>query len=1159
MIACRTHNPKFAGSGIVCLQRLIVSGGLPKSRLQDALDAFNSCADLGLDIQLKILQALPSLLQNYATELVGDLLGGALQVCASLQAAKTATVSGVAAATLQSLVTTVFEKVSTEDNQGNDDVATTDVPGDDGPLQLKPAAFDAYRVLRDLALAADERNTNFISFSALPPQASLELIWSSIDSNSDLFESHDELLSIIGANVFPLIVRALSEKLSFSITVRSIRLLDLVLDRYMSRFSGDCEVALNLCTQALEPDSAPLWKRALVLEVLRDFFADSTHVIEAYTLFDAKEGGKPIVHDVLAAFVRLSTEKPAAIGLGQQSTQPTGPSSPGSDATDQATLEAAGGMAGVISSAFGVAETSVAGVSSQWSLPKTPCVDQLDKHEPPTIPETYPHALVLQCLNGLSDALARAVLPLTVQHERSRTGSRNGSQSKSDGRKRSTSFRTRAVPLNPLDNKDAPYFKKVHMIAGIVDVCWPAVLATSSTFLNAALDDQHFRNLIKAYQRFAQVAGLLRQKTPRDALMTTLAKAAVPPHVLNAAASETARSPIAESPRVFSNPKSLLSVDSLVSQTSSLSMDQTRRSSVDHVRPMLTVRNLLCLRALLNLAIALGPTLDESFAVIVSALKQADLVLSNTTPQQLSRQSSFSSRADTDHPSVVQAFSNEVAAVESAASRLLESTTDYPNDAFNNVLDTFCKLLRGRSEGVSSPKSPRQSDSQPSTPGTPQRTLSGLPGVSSIIELQARDYQFVIPKLGNLAELNVARFTGDVPEESGWYRIIDELLSIAKSNGVPRDARRNATNVLVKLIEAIIVDVQRDDSEDRTVVQERALVPLLRLLDDIYQADGELTTADLQVQSQVLETLHAILERCGESLIAGWDLIVAIISLTFEHDGHNPREDSAGIDWSQVSAEFVSPSMGRNAFNATQLLCSDFLEQVPLKAVPSLIELLHRFMCQTEDLNAALTTITMAWNLADHLFRQLDQSELSEFIDKAADFDDIDDEIAPFLQESRPAQWLQLLIRLRDVASRPPAEVRNAAFQTLCNVFKSHGEEFPTSSWDLLLRNTLLHLSRTDSYLYLQQHNKMDNGDMTAASPDMNMSQAIVRGTSGILAAHIRLIEQIKRLPSLWEMFISVLERYLDVDNHTLNAAVYSSLAQVSSFLMYKSALFRIY
>ncbi|KAF7194012.1 Protein MON2-like [Pseudocercospora fuligena] len=1113
LIACAAHNTRFSGSGIACLQRLIVSGGLPRSRLQDALEAFNNCADLGLDVQLKILQALPTLLQNYTNELVGDLLGGALQLCASLQAAREYTVSGVAAATLQQLVTSVFEKVWNEDKASNPDATTTEVPGDDGPLELRPAAFDAYRVFRDLALAADGRQTKFVEFSALPPESSLELIWSSIDSNPELFKEHEELLSIIGANLFPLVVRALSEKLPFSVTVRLFRILDLVLDRYMARFAGDCEVALNLGTQLLETDSAPGWKRALVLEILRDFFDDSTHVIDAYSAFDSREGGKPIVQDVLSAFVRLSTERPAAIGLGQQSTIPTGPTSPGQSATDQATLEAAGGMTGVISSALGVTESSVAGVSSQWSLPKSPCMDQLDKSEPPALPETYPYALLLECLNGLSDSLARVILPLTA-------------------------------------------------VAGIVDSCWPAVLATCSTFLNAALDDHYFRNLIKAYQRFAQVAGLLRLTTPRDALMTTLAKAAVPPHVLNAAlvssGPESAKSPITESPRTFSNPRALLSVDSLVSQASSLSLETSRRPTSDLVRPTLSVRNLLSLRALLNLAIALGPTLASAFAVVVSALKQADMVLSATTPQQLSRQSSFMARnTNTDPPSVVQAFSAEVAAVEAAASRLLESTADYPNDAFVNVLQTFCQLLKGKPEGVSSPISP--ASPRPSAPSSPprtpvagsRRTFSGLPGISTIAEMQLRDYHLVIPKLGNLAELNVPRFTSDDADSSGWNVLVDQLVSIATSSDAPKEARATATNVLVKLAEAVIVDVTQQDPEDRAPMQQRAVAVLLRLDELIYEVpEREISSSDLEVQAQVLGALQTILERCGDSLLAGWHSIVGILASAFEHDGPICRNGDVEhgevhIKWEAVQFDVVSSHIGRMSFTALQLLCSDFLESVPPSAVENLVEILHRFMCQDEDLNAALTTITMTWNVANYLFGKLSREELVGFCQEARDFEDLAEELKPMLRHSKPALWLLVLLRLRDVASRPSRELRNAAFQTLCNVFKSHGEDLPAEAWDLLLRCTLIHVARVDSYLHLDTEHSNGNSGAERVTPDVELSKNIIMGNTSIIAQHIRLIEQVSKLPSLWEMILSMLERYLDVEDRSLTATVWSSLAKV--------------
>jgi hypothetical protein len=70
---------------------------------------------IGHDVQLKILQALPSLLHNYSAEIRGDLLSTILQICSGLHNAKNSAVSNTAAATLQQLVITVFDRVATED------------------------------------------------------------------------------------------------------------------------------------------------------------------------------------------------------------------------------------------------------------------------------------------------------------------------------------------------------------------------------------------------------------------------------------------------------------------------------------------------------------------------------------------------------------------------------------------------------------------------------------------------------------------------------------------------------------------------------------------------------------------------------------------------------------------------------------------------------------------------------------------------------------------------------------------------------------------------------------------------------------------------------------------------------------------------------------
>ena len=1143
---------------MVCLQRLVIAKGLPKTRLKETINALSACADLGLDVQLKILQALPSLLQNYSDDLNDELLAGALQLCALLQSAKAQTVSGVAAATLQQLVSAVFEKVVDEDRKATEIAARHEVPGDGKAIFLRPAAFDAYRMFRDLVLAAEERPTKFVRLTSLSPETSLELIWSALTANARLFISHPELSGVIRANLLPAVTRPLSEKLPFPLTVRSLRLMDLLLNRYFNRFLGEFEVALGLLTHNLDPDSSAPWKRILAMEVLRNFFASGSCIVDAYAAYDQAEGGKSIIQDVLSAFVRLSAEKPAVIGLGQQSSVPTGPAPQREPGSEQTAFEAAGSMAGVISSALGVAEASVPGISSQWSLPRAACLDQLDKAEAPALPETYVYAMVLDSLNSMSDTLARVVVPLASQQEKaepiddSDDVQTNGHsvRKQPDRMSRSQSFRQRAVPANPLQVADESAGARVRAVAGLIDSCWPAVLATCSTYLNAALEEQYYRNLIKCYQRFAQVAGLLRLSTARDALITTLSKSAVPPHIVNAALTDSMRSPTTpstEGTRIFSNPRNLLSVDSLVSQASSASAD--RRLSMEPVRPMLSTRNLQSLRALLNLGIALGPTLDTAFAVIVDALRQADLILSSSVSQQMMRQGAQLKM--TESPAAVQAFTAEVNAVEGAASRLLEATSDYPNDAFITVLTAFTRLLGTKRLGT--PSSPRSPDvTPPQTPPMKGRSFSGLPGISTFAEMQARDYQFVIPKLGTLSRLNIARFVAYNPGDSGWTVMVNELIEVSCSASKPRDARRAATDVLCSTAAEAVSEASQETEGVRRDVQRRALAVLLGIVDRIYSEDDELTGADLEIQGRVLEALRSILERCGDSLVAGWMKTLAIISSAFERTEsattNDERNEGTRIDWDHISNDLVSVQIGRSAFTALQLICSDFLTALPVPVMPSLLAALHRFVMQTDDLNMALTTISMVMTVAEHLANAGAAKSMHDFCEDA---DDVHEMIrnAEVLAWSRPAQLLLLLLHLRVAVREAQKEVRNAAFQTMCSILRASGDQLSPRAWDYLLRWIVLKTLADDAQSYFTEAENPQETEHRQARSDEAMSRTVILGAAGLVAQQIRILERHDKLPSLWEVFLNKLEAYSDCQSHALNQAVYTALAQVLSHI----------
>lgn len=826
------------------------------------------------------------------------------------------------------------------------------------------------QVFNDLNLLVTGEKPAFIRFSAIPPTSILELIEAVLSNYGQIMVEHPEQVYILRNLLMPLVVRSLSDRLSFPIIVRIIRILNLIIRNHLTILPSECEIALGLLNHMLDPQASQPWKRALCLEVFRGIYADSRLLLAIYHQFDAQDGKKKIFGDNLASFVRLATEKPALIGLGQQSTAPMSLVDDKAAASDQAAA-AAGAMAGDIGGPIvdRSSNTRPSGISTQWSSMKTPCIDHLDKSDPPALPDTYIYSLVLTCITNISESLARFALPLTVHHDnKSRrktktddTAALEGEEAPSDeaGRRlsRTQSFRKKTIPVNPLDLTDHPAYEYIQTSLTLVTECWPAILATCSTFLNASLDVDYYRALVRAIQKFTQVAGLLRMATPRDAFLTTLGKAAVPSNLLLANVSSP-RTVTADGSGMFNNAKGLLSVDSLVSQASSTSAEQSRRPSHDVQLPSLGPRNLLCLRALLNLAIALGPTLQSAWSIVFETLQVADLVLSLSN--QNSSRSTGSSSYFAGGEGAAEKMEAETSAVQAAARRLFESTVDFPNESFTEVLQALCALL-----GDSAPTESGQMT--PITAGRPQvlhqRRLGSVSRINLSTDTNSRDAAFALNKIGELAALNEARLSQYEPSESGWDTFVHEVIRFSADDRKAPASRLLAADILSRTVREI-AEISMYD-EQREQIQARILATLQRqisvlCLNDIKSV-GEYSDTDVRVHQIALDALKNVIEQCGESLVAGWASVLDSLLSVFlpnddsrEGDKKTSRESSTQM-YESRTVRVISRALARSAFATVQLICSDFLASVPDACLSTLLELLLNFSGQQDDLNMSLT------------------------------------------------------------------------------------------------------------------------------------------------------------------------------------------------------------
>ncbi|KAL4943352.1 hypothetical protein BDV06DRAFT_190055 [Aspergillus oleicola] len=1160
ILACHSRHAKLAGIGVICLQRLVASKSLPSERLKDVLSGLKEITNLTLDIQLKILQTLPSLLQHYSNDLGGELLITTLEICATLQSSKTLAVSSTAAATLQQLVVSTFERVSIEDQTHDETQPTTKVKVDGASIKIGYFASDALQVLDDLCRLVDGESLHFLRIKSLSPTFTLELIESILLNNGQLFVDHPELTQVLRTRLIPMTVRYLSERHSFSQTVRIARILSILLKRYLSLLTAECEMALSLLTHLLEPDGTASWKRVLCMEMFRGLYAEPGLVRIIYSLYDGEEGRKNILRDHMAALVRLAAEKPSLIGVSSRSTVPSRAEHSRSITEEQINLEV-GGVAGVIGSSVPANDTNVPGISNQWSVVRSPYLELLDKTEPPLPPDTYIYSLVLNCVSSFAEGLAKFILPLTVpdmkMKRKSRfTHERNGGSMSSvqdlardDTLKRSKSTKRLPVPINPLGLESHPQLSAIRACAGIIEDCWPAVLATCSTFLYASLDDDFYHNLVRSFQKLTHVAGLLRLSTPRDAFLTTLGKASMPTDTSVARPVSPAVSPSAtKSERIDAEQKG-----NEGSYVTPQSPNEGPTAPLSDQAFTLSTRNLLCLRALLNLGIALGPTLDEpAWSIVLGTLQDADLLVnkSPTKAQTTAVSSEITGGSGGDLPQ--GNLGTEIMAVHSASAKLFESTSDYPSAIFRAFLIALLDLSGTTEEPEASDElenAKAQTHLQPSS-GRMRRSSRRVSSAIGKSRIREEELRFVLEKAHGLAKANLERLSSLTEnDKNAWTLLTDRLMATAANQQIGQNLRLHANEVLNGVVfETMKQRVDENDSE-RDVRQLRNLETLESQIKMLYASGGcspgSPSTSIVEVHEQSLETLKNILEQYAESFGQCWKAVFALISSVFGNptlEGDQTTAKDSGGEGRTLIAD--SPRLIQVAYKSLQLIASDFLSQLPPSCRLDLVESFSKFALQQQVFNISLTTTSSFWNVSDFLHDQTGQFSVETNVDLSVS----EEKLAELAKTDDPsvsgnALWLLLLLRIVDVTIDSRTEVRNCAIHTLLRIFDAYGQQLSPKAWCLCLNRVLFRLMEQIEATFAGIQSK--DGDTDGAKAWTETTVLVIKGISDLVTNFFEAITKDDRFDQSWKRLLEYFQKLADRRLLEISQAVFASLSSI--------------
>ena len=1161
VLACKSRNAKLVTSSIVCLQRLVASHAIPSERLKDVLEAFREVTSSGFDVQIKILQTLPLLLQTYVSDSHGALLFSSLELCGALQSSKLTVVSSTACATLQQLLSSAFERIADEDAAADSETQRELRVGDE-TIRLGSAAIDGFEIFDDLCGIADGVRAKRLQSRNLSLVFVLDLITMILVSNETVFPNHFELLFISRSKLMPALLRRLTGEHPFPVTIRSFKILYLLISRHLGQLPDECEAALGLLIHFLDPGASQGWKRTACMEVLRNIILNFPLLRQIFIFFDMKEDRKDIVSNMMAAFAKVAAEKPKVIGLSHQSTMPARQTDVDEEGKGQASLEAAG-MEGVIGSTVTAAESHISGIGAAWSLPKTPCLEQLDKNDAPSLPDTYIYTLVLDFLSSFSEGLAKLVMPMSIAPNESKWAQTkiDGHLRESDDKSVSSDESKSIVPITatksqktfrPADHPRSTSHSQsdpVKTAVALVTSCWPAYLATCATFLNAALDAQFYHGLVRAIQKLAQVAGVLELSTPRDAFLTTLAKAAVPPRAPQISPATDTRK-VEQYPVLHSSESAGPPVTNAVGNF----VVESRISNNPDLS-LLTTRNLLCSRALLNLGIALGPTLgQEAWFILLETLQEVEHLIRLSSRLLMNQNESLAEDLSSNEPSASRAnLGGEIAAVQAASKKMFASSANYENDSFLCLLKALFSLYASP-ESMHSCKdivSPTDS-SKPRHVGRLHQPSRSTSGSSIKAAVEDKEALFVLTRTSEMARVNLQRFIREPAVHSGWSLVTVSLLQVIRSSITISDTRLRAANLLNTIVLGTMQTLDEEDEHLQREVQNRGVSVLKDQIEGLYQdnpSTSERRNCDLDIHECALQTLLFIVEQHGENLLVGWKSIIKLTGTVFEeHMASFQSNTQQDVQAKEVRAR--SLKLIKSAFRLLQLIGSDFLSVVPLKHLLDFIDILLLFSCQHDDLNISLTSTAFFWNLADFLHLSQGRLSLSEVTEVATQ-----EYLVDQIQRSEDPKsvceslWFVLLLRLNILTTDSRPEVRNNAIRVMLHILDASGPSLSPPSWHVCLSVILMRLLKSHVSLLGMNRQKSSDNDLNSLKEWYASTVALLEGSINLVCHFIHTIAADKRFLVFWEQLFVLLGTIVTTSSLAVSFATFQGVALLFSAL----------
>ncbi|KTW25778.1 hypothetical protein T552_03391 [Pneumocystis carinii B80] len=1121
LLGCNIQSAKCCAIAIGSLQKLIGVSAIPSLSIPSVLEAFREAILLGVEIQLKILQVLPMFLTNYTVDLSGNLLAETFNICFVLQNNKSTVVQNTASATLRQLVILVFDRTINEVEEKHEKKE----------LENSQALIDAHNLMEDLCLLINDDKSRMLHIQNLSKTFGLELIESILTNHPKVFQKHDKQIKLL-RNLMFLVLRPFSNKGGFPVTVRSARIIYLLLRQHLKNLIVESEIAFNLFCRILIDKDDNNWRRVLVMEIFRGICTDNALICTIYEYYDADASRKNILYEIIFSFNKLAGEQPGLIGLGTNILFNNQLSNDDSYDSMYEILENAIDIFGTITGE--IIEQCPPGLDSKTSSVRVSCIDQLDKLEGPILPPTYIYYLVFTCLNLVVDGIAKIIIPFF----------KRGLPRKLGNLKEKSEPVSNNLPESFLGNQE------VFTCSKIIENMWPAFLAVSnflrkkkglqfkafSTFLSASMSIDLFHNLIRSYRHFTQVSGYMGYNISRNSFLTTISKFSLPPVFMipfNALHSN-----------VTNDVQNTHQLNTNNSASDITSVTNLPLHDSDNVM-ILTQKNLICLQAMLLLSIHLGNNLGNSWAIILETLRKVELIIYEMAKKNHVKFPHSILGIDIIYNTIQKEVLTlpkknnlivDISSIVLFANTVFENTKTFSDSSLLEILKTICELNRFSEIFENKVSSEMKGiDIKKNVSTTAFYNYQG-----AAIFHKSNDLAFTFHKINLICKINIERLFFGASEENGWDIVMSYLYSFIHSRKVDSLIRKQATKVFLNITEAVIIsqswkNLENSDKALRKILSIINFLSMKNIMGDInVQLYPNDRAVELEIISMALNVLNLLLNSLGHLISESWDIVFEIINSIFENELSSfasfkqDHSDILHYRKKELRSSLKIPKIVKDAFFSLQLICTDFLLELSSKHFLTLINILTKFCLQKDDLNISLTAIGLFWNISDNLRLKKSFQESIKTFDSDNELNllcSLEDDISV-----QDLLWIILLFRLIEVILDDRSEVRNGAIQTIFRNFEIHGENIKSNLWKCCFRIIIYRIFFLFNKDILKNINDNKCHEFLNNTDNSSFEDSLVLIISGLVALFSRNLDSLFSL----EIFHEIWDKLLDFFTHSI-------------------------